>query len=908
MAENPQEKLENRIQRQEVITTVDVGHAYDEAFEERRNEYLKQGKDPAKFEENEKSWVESAQKLRDSQLQRLTALKIAKEKKKMKIEQESQRAERVEKSLVAWKYAEDITDPDKPKAPIDDYEGTGIEDKLGYGRSTLMGYLYGLRFHNPALSSQAFNNAKDAYNKTSGVFKDMHLSNAAVDEIVGKDYLGDIAKEGLDLGNATKGFLAAHLRLNDSYFRRQEEKVAYRNYLKDCLKKLGAAGKLVYNPPRGEDRFISDYKKSYIQTTALLELKSPQEWVANLKKRLEGFKKPCSAVLSANPEFHFRDRDVVELLATAGDNVAEFDENKIDTCTEKARKEILDHLGKKKEELKKNAKLYRERFVKLKDRNQKLKAPAISEDDGTALEKITAQQHRDAQNIFFNQNATLDQMESEWSNMNVVVNSGNIIAAKLDETEKKIAESEKKGKEAPKPVEKGGEPVPPAAPALAPAPTPAPEAPKKAPVEADPYKANWAKGERTTNPFADATGPLKVAPTIDSMNLRNENGDIVGKVPGGTELKLAEPRAEALKVGDLTFIRVVYKRKVYFAAREYLLKSETGAPPVPEKPGIPQGKEHPIYERMVDKHPENPLAFLGQVRSEYRDALERIWRDGEKPGGALFDIYFNKRVLPCRLQKMSPGLYTINWVGGALQYRSLKEAMYGINSGILLQQITFGALSTPDYYKPYEKSIDSFKEEVRQTGRPDQVYFELDWKGGGRGEGNAQVYAKANRFGTITYNIRRDHAGLNGESDRSGTAANFDDFMRQIAHIKTWAENFEDNAAEKKLTPAVMNREAFYSQITDPRNFSRHERAIGRLVSFGISNSEVVQMYLDWGGGGVRDPKHNPLLNVWAERDGRLYFHINYSGKNIFVQGTANSMQELVLHVSDLKRSLKMPH
>ncbi len=426
------------------------------------------------------------------------------------------------------------------------------------------------------------------------------------------------------------------------------------------------------------------------------------------------------------------------------------------------------------------------------------------------------------------------------------------------------------------------------------------ETPETAPSSLDPYSDHWSKGtDVPLDPdYKGFTGGLEVAPNIEDLKFRDVNTHkILLAVPGGTgatanEITLSEPEGTIHKVDSLSFVKVNYQGKIYYAAMEYLQKNDqsliaereakNGSPKMPGTPANPE----------VQQGLPKGLEFLGKVNGEYRDALERILRDSEKPGGALFDLYFNKKTLPCRLTKAPKGQYIVNWEGGSFTYRNLNEVMIGINNGFLLQQITYGALLSPKYYEAYEDKIDSFKDDVKATGRPGEVYFELDWSGAGRGEGNAQVWATALPNGLVNYHIHRDHVDINGGNDRNGIAGSFDDFMQQIAHIKEWSEYYEDNRDDRKLSQAVMNREWFYAQLNNPQTFYDAESAIGRPVSFNLISNGVMQMFLDWGGGAARDTGHNAMLNVWADNSGRLNYILNYKGKG--PRGVAKDIPELI--------------
>jgi hypothetical protein len=323
----------------------------------------------------------------------------------------------------------------------------------------------------------------------------------------------------------------------------------------------------------------------------------------------------------------------------------------------------------------------------------------------------------------------------------------------------------------------------------------------------------------------------------------------------------------------------------------------------------PAGRQGTILSETAPPVQQNPetreaggLDFLGKVNSEYRDALERILRDSEKPGGALFDLPFNKTVLPCRLTKNDRNQYFINWEGGMTvqPYPTLQNAMEAINSGLLLRGITSDMLSSEASYKPYENSIDGFKEKVQPSGRPFEVYFELDWKGGGQGEGNPRVWAMAYPYGGISYRIERDHAAIDGGNVREGFAANFDDLMKQLGTIKTWSENYEDNRDHGRLDQAAMNRETMFAQVADPRLYYAAENGIGRPVDFGILNNTGARVFLDWGGGAAKDGL-NAKLDVTVDFGGGLNFDLDCPARGLSQHGTAPDLQALLLYVGNLR-------
>jgi|GEM_PF-6785811 len=256
-------------------------------------------------------------------------------------------------------------------------------------------------------------------------------------------------------------------------------------------------------------------------------------------------------------------------------------------------------------------------------------------------------------------------------------------------------------------------------------------------------------------------------------------------------------------------------------------------------------------KRPIDNAALPPeLAPLGKVNTEYQPVLDRINKFGDSPEGINIKVPANGKDVPVFYRKNGPDYYSIQFNGRTLNYRTQQEAMGAINNGDIARQVTWDTIVRPESYKGYEKMIDEFKEEPTiVNGR---VYFQLDWKGRGKGEGNAEVYLDVQPNGFIKYSIHRDNVAIDGSSNREGYATNFDELMRQISNIKQWAESYGDNRENKKLTQGVINLENVSAQITDPRPYYMFENKIGHPVNFISNESTPKQRYkgmtvtLDW--------------------------------------------------------------
>jgi hypothetical protein len=309
------------------------------------------------------------------------------------------------------------------------------------------------------------------------------------------------------------------------------------------------------------------------------------------------------------------------------------------------------------------------------------------------------------------------------------------------------------------------------------------------------------------------------------------------------------------------------------------------------------------------------------VNAEVREALVRMARDGEKPEGATFDIRFNKKILPCRLTKMGANNYVINWEGGSQAYRSLKEAMIAVNDGQLVYGLTLSALRNPSYYKAYESWSGKLKEKrLGGTGKSGEVQFELDWLGTRRAKGNPVVVATPYKYGVIGYRIFRSEAGLHGESWREGFAANVEDLMRQLGHIRRWAQEEDYDKG-----PFAYAKEYNFSILSDPRHYYAAEAMIGRPISIGLTSydrkaegkrgddseaatasygKEMVQLGLDWGGSGPADKRNNGWVNLWVNDAGTLSYTVACAGRGIRTEEKrVTTMAEIFRDLAELRKT-----
>lgn len=1093
MAENLLEQLDQRIQRKENVTAADVADAYSQTVENRRKEYLAKGGKYENFEAEEKTFLDGAKELRNKQLERIGALGADFEKQRFAILNETREKEHRARFETAWNTASKMTDPEADGAVISDYEGTGDDDRYGFGRMSMMGYLMGMQTMNPNTVKRDYDKAVAAYKASNYAgtggwawleetfTMDEHLSDENVKKIIGHENLARF--DGYDLANGSKAFLASYLRYSDEYFKDANVAKAYKEYIDSSLKALKAEGKLNFVYPKNKlaqgqipTAAQIEWEKSWAQITACATITNPQEWQQawrdKLQKTFDPFKKSCDTLLAANPDFKFQDPAVNLMLSKSLDDLSYLDDAKLNEAVEKARKEFAAHMQTKKDIFGKDVEANKKAAEGLKARNKALRAAAVTEDEWKALDAAIGQQSTDLDAASPNPNSSLSDLTLLWNKLAMVRDGNGLLKTKLDDLEKKTKDAEEKepfvlkfldeknlsekyddkskqwsyqlgepgfevrgnkvvssfknpdvqklfeSKVTPfinglldkKPLtadekkhvdeimakaDKNNKDQVRAAlqeateyvlaqtqakltsddllkfqqidriigqakkdcafsfdhrptleelkktydtkfiPAwdkagkdfetqVKPAPKPAPDkvpggsggggflgggrSPEKPGSALDPYGDNWATGTKVPMPegFKGYAGGLQVSSAIVDIKFRDENTHrIAVAVPGGTgagsnEITFADSNADAWRVNDRTFVKVKYRGKVYYAAMEFLQKNAAGQ----SGKDVPAQKT-PETKKPPEVKPEGELAFLGNINVEYRDALEKIWKDRENPDGPSFTVRFNKGNVTCNLRREG-GEWRLYWntTGGGkthMPFNTLKQAMKDLNDGYVLRRMTWDQLRDTKEFKRYRNIVDKLDEhEPVPNSRTSKlsVFFELDWHGGGVLEsGDPYITATALPHGQIEWSMNRENSGPNGENSRNGYAANFDDFMKQLAHIKKWNENYN----EKKMNDAKSDREKLFATITDPRTFMDREQNIGHVVSFDIKSNEVVQMYLDWGGGASTDFMKNPMLNVWIE-NGKLSYTLNFKGKSGFTdQGKGKDLTDIIRAVAQAK-------
>jgi hypothetical protein len=305
-----------------------------------------------------------------------------------------------------------------------------------------------------------------------------------------------------------------------------------------------------------------------------------------------------------------------------------------------------------------------------------------------------------------------------------------------------------------------------------------------------------------------------------------------------------------------------------------------------EKPGATTDKPKAVAENPAEKAAK---LKTGAESSEDKIAEQTVYQDAMNrlvllESGTAEKVNFQIRIhnidTPLQAVKNADGTSELRWASdrngrvGYFRFDSVRQIIDQMNSGVLLQKFTASALGNKDRYKLYEADV-SHVNELRRGPDGMSVSVELDWEGVVDGKGNPLITALARPHGMVEYRIQRSNIGLHGENTISGFAENFDDFMKQLRHIRNWAEESLYKSSDKN----AVAREAAFRDMSNPRTYESHANRIGRTVYFGIQTTEsktdqTVKMFLDWGNSAARDANINPLIAVAVNPDGSIKYGV----------------------------------
>jgi|GEM_PF-4155022 len=280
------------------------------------------------------------------------------------------------------------------------------------------------------------------------------------------------------------------------------------------------------------------------------------------------------------------------------------------------------------------------------------------------------------------------------------------------------------------------------------------------------------------------------------------------------------------------------------------------------------------------------LGFLGNVYVPYIEALRAIVLHGNDPDGATFDLPINNEKLPCRL-RYNAGSYELRYPGGVISYPNINAAANELNLGLVHRTLINNVVQNEDSYKDYEDLVGDLDDLDRREKQPFTYDLELDWN-----NPDPDIVVEVLPHGRISYTVKRENIGIYGEETRSGGADSFVSFMRQMGHLKKWAEGPKHTAIET----AETKKEITWNAISDYRSFMNDDMQlrVGRVVNMNIEFNEVVQVYFDWGGGGDVKSPQNLMLNMWVAPDGSITYIMNGHGTDVPPHSKAANFAELV--------------
>ncbi len=289
-------------------------------------------------------------------------------------------------------------------------------------------------------------------------------------------------------------------------------------------------------------------------------------------------------------------------------------------------------------------------------------------------------------------------------------------------------------------------------------------------------------------------------------------------------------------------------------------------------------------------------SILGEdVYLDYAEGLRQLAYHGDDPEGVQFTLpYQPTGVIRCHFMKQGSG-YRMVYPGGSFRYGSIKEAMRHINNGLLHRRYMDRVLKNEKNYEKYEDQIGT-PDENEPGDDPRERMLELDWT-----NPDAQIAVTAFKHGRIGYQVVRENIGPHGEDTRDMFANSFQDFMKQLRHLRKWAEG-----PKHPSRPTLRARkEVMFNALTNPYTFKKEsvQGKMGRIAHFQMMNNETVRMKLDWGGGNNRYSKLNATLNARITSGGDLLFDLSDpKGGFLAKSEKAETINAMIQRVAALKR------
>ncbi|MGL5830603.1 MAG: hypothetical protein ACRCZE_00455 [Candidatus Altimarinota bacterium] len=788
---------------------------------------------------------------------------------------------------IAFGKMEDLTDPTKDDALIDDYPGTGKDDADNSTRHNLSGYMYGAYLFNggdrdgqkaaDSVMDEAhklFKNSDEGLFNAGTAFEDSHLKDNMG--------LGPYLKQAADYTNSekVKGAIAGLLKyteeMSEDESAEKSKKQFYNKYLHEQLD------------------LISPEMDESAQFGILSGILSPDQLIKeNTEKEAITLADQFLSLYQQHPDFKFNNKDILAFIENkvgeqTADEQLEFQEKlKVAANTEVM---VFTHLRTTKHMVDLPS-----LFHQIKATNLQLKPKYLSDEEIQSLEdQNKALIDRFAKNFAISPIKPLEKriedrdLESLYNLEQESFQQLNLLSERLTEVNEIKAGKRK--------VE-----VNPATAAAV------------IPELLDPYESGWANAEDVSSNLGNFTGTLEVRSSseTETVKARTHEGKIFGSgLISGTEVTRTEEDAKipAKKVENNIFVLVTYKGEKIWISEDYLFEKSASTP---DLPSTPAPTEDPKSAQKI----ENPRqGFYGPSNMDI--TFNRLQSELEtNPSGSSFDLFFNEAILPCRVSRQADGYhldYGNNDVGqGKLPtFPNLQVLRDYIENGSFYQMLTFNLLKSKTVWE--RAGVKGFIDEaleLKVTG-PNKLYVELDWHRNQPFEtGNAKVKLEVMKKGTIHYHIDKEYVGPNSENTRDGYAANFKQLVEQLHHAKDWSEKYEDNE-DKEDFNAISNREKLMTDIADGRFYTQAAGIIGQHYDFNSwVNRGFATMRLNWDKSTANSDKqrsyYNPEFSVRLNPDNSYSFKLlNSTGPQnarVAYIGRANSLNEVFSKTAEIK-------
>lgn len=307
--------------------------------------------------------------------------------------------------------------------------------------------------------------------------------------------------------------------------------------------------------------------------------------------------------------------------------------------------------------------------------------------------------------------------------------------------------------------------------------------------------------------FAFSKGDEKV--TSNPLDL-SQNG-VKDRMYAHTKLGEAK-NAEAQKAATEKAEAVKPKNTPFDAAEKEAVKIITG-------------KEEP------DERDENKAnidaRYLPAIKSILAYPLNGVPVDVKLP--------FNDRnPLDCKYYAAADGSYVLSWNNGKGFYpfkpsvkgeAGLKEAqrffVANLNSGRIFQEVQRLVVNDKSMFEYWGQEVDDGPEK-----KDGGTYYEFDWKGS---DPDVVIYTEPH--GALRVVVEKGGIGIDGSDRYEFRAGSFQDMMRSIKRLQTWAES--DDLAKGNLKAGEEDARFFEKVVGGARDFKNEaaRRGAGKLLN-----------------------------------------------------------------------------